>query len=122
MISGRGDPFHTKTGGTDMLKKGDKLVILFSVVLIALSVLFGFWVSDPGERVVIKKNNEIVFEGKLQTDAEIDIKSNKIIIKDGVVFVEKASCKNQICVKHKKISKRGESIVCLPNKVTVEIK
>ena len=105
-----------------MLKKGDKLVILFSVVLIALSVLFAFWVSDPGERVVIKKNNEIVFEGKLKTDAEIDIKTNKIIIKDGFVFVEKASCKNQICVKHKKISKRGESIVCLPNKVTVEIK
>ena len=105
-----------------MLKKGDKLVILFSVVLIGMSVLFAFWVSDPGERVVIKQNNEIVFEGKLKTDAEIDIKTNRIIIKDGCVLVEKASCKNQICVKHKKISNRGESIVCLPNKVTVEIK
>ena len=105
-----------------MLKKGDKLVILFSCILIILSVLFAFWVSDPGERVVIKKNNETVFEGKLQTDAEVHIKTNKIIIKDGCVFVESSSCKNQICVKHKKISKRGESIVCLPNKVTVEIK
>lgn len=105
-----------------MFKKGDKIVILFACVLIVLSFLFAFWVSDPGERVVVKKNNEIVFEGKLKDDTEINIKTNKVIIKDGYVFVESATCKNQICVKHKKISKSGESIVCLPNKVTVEIK
>ena len=71
---------------------------------------------------MIKKNNEIVFEGKLKNDTEIDIETNKVVIKNSCVYVESATCKNQICVKHKKISNRGESIVCLPNKVTVEIK
>lgn len=104
-----------------MLKKGDKIVMLFACVLIVLSFLFAFWVSDSGQRVVIKKNNQTVFEGKLKDDAEINIETNTVIIKDGCVFMESATCKNQICVKHKKISKSGESIVCLPNKVTVEI-
>ena len=33
-----------------------------------------------------------------------------------------ANCPDEICVHHKPISKNGETIVCLPNKVVVVIK
>ena len=33
-----------------------------------------------------------------------------------------ASCHNQICVHHKPISETNQSIVCLPNRVSVEIR
>ena len=35
--------------------------------------------------------------------------------------MESADCPDQICVRQKAISKEGESIICLPNKVVVSI-
>ena len=46
---------------------------------------------------------------------------NIVVIKDGTVSVTEASCKNQVCVKHASISRSGESIVCLPNRLNVRI-
>ena len=42
-------------------------------------------------------------------------------IKDGTVDMVEASCKNQICVHEGKISRSGQSIVCLPNRVSIVI-
>lgn len=46
---------------------------------------------------------------------------NIVEISGGSVSVTKASCKNQVCVRHGKISHTGESIVCLPNRLVVTI-
>ena len=46
---------------------------------------------------------------------------NIMVIEDGTVDVSDASCPDRICVNHNKISKRNESIVCLPNRVIVQI-
>ena len=46
---------------------------------------------------------------------------NLLVIKDGKADVTEASCPDGICVNHRAIDKQGQSIVCLPNKVVVEI-
>ena len=46
---------------------------------------------------------------------------NVMKIKDGKVTMEKADCPDQICHKHKAIEKSGETIVCLPHKVVIEV-
>ena len=46
---------------------------------------------------------------------------NLLVIQDGKADVTEASCPDGICVNHRAISKQGQSIVCLPNKVVVEI-
>lgn len=46
---------------------------------------------------------------------------NILEIRDGEADITDASCPDGICVNHRAVSKRGESIVCLPNKVVVEI-
>ena len=46
---------------------------------------------------------------------------NVVVISGGTVSVTEASCKNQVCVKHGAISRPGESIVCLPNRMVVRI-
>ena len=46
---------------------------------------------------------------------------NTVVISGGKVSVTEASCKNQVCVKHAAISRSGESIVCLPNRLVVRI-
>ena len=42
-------------------------------------------------------------------------------IKDGKVNMLFSTCKNQICVEHSEIDSTNESIVCLPNRVSIEI-
>lgn len=46
---------------------------------------------------------------------------NRFSIQDGYAMMPEASCPDQICVKHKKISKANETIVCLPDKVVLTI-
>jgi hypothetical protein len=47
--------------------------------------------------------------------------TNLLIIQDGQAWVEEASCPDGLCCNMGKISKSGQSIVCLPNKVVIEV-
>ena len=44
-----------------------------------------------------------------------------LVIQNGEVFMEEADCPNQICVHHAPIRYKGESIVCLPNRIIIEV-
>lgn len=46
---------------------------------------------------------------------------NLISVVNGTVDIEAADCKDQICVHHKPISSKGESIICLPHRLVVEV-
>ena len=46
---------------------------------------------------------------------------NRFAILDGYVNMPEASCPDQICVHHNKISRNKETIVCLPDKVVITI-
>lgn len=103
------------------MKKADlKLIITLAAVgLIVLAVVL--LCSERGKTVVITQNNKQIYSGSLDEDKTIDLKTNVVEIKDGFVEVKKADCKNQICVKHKKINKKGEQIACIPNKVLITV-
>ncbi len=47
--------------------------------------------------------------------------SNILEIKDGAADMVEADCPDKLCVHQKAISKNGESIICLPNKVVVTV-
>lgn len=46
---------------------------------------------------------------------------NLFVITDGSVKMEAADCKDQICVHHRPITSVGESVICLPHRLAVEI-
>ncbi len=46
---------------------------------------------------------------------------NLFSVTDGTVTMEAADCRDQICVHHKPISADRESIICLPNKLVLEM-
>ena len=103
------------------MKKGDIIIIVTVCVLAAVLAVVFFSVKKDGKTLLVKVDNETVYEYPLDTDREIVLQHNTAVIKDGEVYMREADCKNQICVKSAKISKRGECIVCLPNKVILEI-
>lgn len=105
------------------MKKGDKILIfLVAIVLIVSFIIWAFVKNEVGTKVVITKNNKVVYKASLFENKTVELGSNTVQIKNGKVSVTFADCKNQICKNHKEISKKGESIICLPNKVIAQIK
>ncbi len=112
------------------MKKND-IYLIAGILLIALVFWAGMKVSqltknDEGAVVVVSVDGKEYGKYPLEKDLVKRIEFNdgsfnEIEIKDGCVSVTKASCPDQICVKHNHISKSNESIVCLPNKLVIEI-
>ena len=115
------------------LKKGDYFLLLgvFLVVVILLVVNAGnqqgnkvhVTVGDKTTTYSLAKNQKINISNCQEEDVTIGDCSiiNIILIEDGMVSMGYATCPDQVCVKHKSISKNGEMIICLPNQVFVEI-
>ena len=49
------------------------------------------------------------------------VTTNVLTIRDGRADMTEADCPDKLCVHQKAISKNHEMIVCLPNKVVVEV-
>ncbi|WFA10425.1 NusG domain II-containing protein [Tissierella sp. Yu-01] len=113
------------------LTKGDKFLIVL-IILVSFSAM-GYIrlqaLSNDEKYVSIQVNGEeikrFIFDSKLvgQTiPIETKYGYNLIEIGDEQVRVIEADCPDKIDVKQGYISKIGETIVCLPNKLVVEIK
>ena len=105
------------------MKKND-FILIISVVIISLSAfLFLHLTKDEGVgSVVVKVDGELFGTYDIKSDLEIDINnSNTLVIEDKKVYMKDATCPDKLCIKQKEISRDGESIICLPNKVIVTI-
>ena len=58
-------------------------------------------------------------EGLARLNKEFSRRS--VMIKNGKAKMTDADCPDQLCVHQKAASKNHESIICLPNKVVVEV-
>lgn len=113
------------------MTKGDKVLIFVVVILTLLSLGFIKRQAFSNENKFIsiqvngKEIKKIIFDKKI-VDKEIPIKSeygfNLVEIGDERVRVIEADCPDKIDVKQGYISKIGETIICLPNRLVVEIK
>ena len=81
--------------------------------------------GGAGQKAVVTVDGRLYGTYSLSQNQTIEIKQNnhinKITIKDGAVQMSYSDCHNQVCVNDGKVSQTNESIVCLPNKVMVEI-
>ena len=110
------------------MKKHLKIKDIILVVLI-LFVAGGVWLlhevlKDAGSGVaVIRVNGEIEGPYPLSEDREISINggTNILRIRNGKAKMIEADCPDQLCVNQRAVSADNESIICLPNKVIVEI-
>ena len=108
-----------------MIKKADiVLLIIILAVGIPLSVL-SLTAGTAGDKVQISADGEVYGIYPLDMDREIEVTedghTNHIPIKDGQVSMSYSTCLNQICVNTGAISETKDAIVCLPNRVVVEI-
>ena len=112
------------------LRKADFLLFFFFAAVAALVAAVPLIrpaaaEGEGGKMVKIISRGDELGIFPLGEDKEIDISryghENIVIIEDNTVYMDYSNCKNQICVNTGKISQTGETIVCLPNSVIVEI-
>lgn len=96
------------------------------VVFVLAAALAGFaleltW-SDSGARLQISVEGEVFGVYDLGRDQTIKIGDGNICrIEDGSAWMEWADCPDQLCVHHAHISCANETVVCLPNRVTLTV-
>ncbi|MCI5648276.1 MAG: NusG domain II-containing protein [Fusicatenibacter sp.] len=104
-------------------KKRNDILLIFAVLITAgILMLVGNIQKKPGNQVQIKVDGEVFGVYSLSVNQEIKIGNGNVCrISDGQVSMERADCPDQICVKTGAISHTGESIVCLPHRVVIEV-
>lgn len=111
-------------------KTANDLLLIAGAILIALIALIICnqykKITTENAYVVIEINGEEIGRYSLNENRELELEtynggSNIVVIKDNEVTVTEASCPDKICVNHKAIKYNGETIICLPNRMTVTI-
>lgn len=109
-----------------MVKKGDILLSVGCVLVAVFMLACVFFFKADGKKAVVTIDGEIFGEYLMSENQEINISTdlgqNKIQIKDGKVSVISADCPDKYCVEHVAVDSVGETVVCLPHRVVVEIK
>ena len=107
------------------LRKADFLLFFIFAAAALISAVSYPRPAEGKEMVRIISSGEEFGTYHLEKDETIEIVTeghrNVVIIQDGIVHMDYSNCKNQICVHTGEISDKGETIVCLPNYVIVEI-
>ncbi len=89
-----------------------------------MSYMFSFG-RTAGDQLDISCDGRLFGSYPLSEDREITVERDgqikKITIEDGAVSMSFSDCQGQDCVQQGAISQTGESIICLPNKVVLQI-
>ena len=102
------------------------LLLAVSFIIAGILCFIGiiYFNSLPSGQVEIKVAGKMVGTYSLLEDRQIELNykgENLVEIKDGKARMVYANCPDQYCVKHREISRNGESIICLPNQVVVTV-
>ncbi len=109
------------------IKRRNDLLLLIGVLLItAIAGIFRLSLMSDGDKVNVIRDGEITAVYSLENDLIVTLRGengwvNELVIKDGCAYVSKANCPDKICAGHRPVSKNGETIVCLPHKLVIEI-
>ena len=106
-------------------KKWDLCLIGGILLAGCLILLLALFLSKKGDFVQVKVSGEVVETYPLSRNGSYEIAGvtgkNLLIIQDGEAWIKNASCPDKLCVKMGHISKSGQSVICLPNEITIEI-
>lgn len=112
-----------------MKRLGKRDLILIAALLAvcaAVFLVFSIGGAQGGTVVVTVDGREFgryplaVEECVEITDADGQV-TNVLMIRDGEAYMQTADCPDKLCVKQRAVSREGESIVCLPNRVVAAV-
>lgn len=80
---------------------------------------------DAGVMVRIAVDGELYGEYRLSENQSVSVDAgsgyNRIVIENGSVYMAEADCPDKYCMDYKPASRNGETIICLPHRLVVEV-
>ncbi len=108
-----------------VFKKADIIII---ALIIAVGTSMGLFLSfgkASADQVRITIENQVYGTYDIFSNNTILIENqglvNEILIEDGKVMMKEANCQGQDCIHQGEKESAGETIICLPNQVMVEL-
>lgn len=107
------------------MKKKDFLIAAVVLLLAGiLALAFRFSGGDSAGSVRVKVDGKVVGTYFLSQDQRIPFDTkyghNLLVIEDGRAYMAESDCPDHYCEDQGRISKTGETIVCLPHRLVVE--
>lgn len=109
-----------------LFRKND-IYLIIALIFLFLIISARFFLSqDNGSYVRVSIDGKYDVSFPLSKDIEYVIGGynggvNTLVISDGYAFIKDSSCPDHLCENMGKISKTGQSVICLPNRVVIEI-
>jgi len=108
----------------NIFRLADLAVILCSAGIIAYLFMHNFFFTQAGKKVRVTGISNVV-EYPLDVDRTVEIEGplgpETLIIRDGKTWVSESPCPEKICIKMGKKWRSGEQIVCVPNRLVIDI-
>jgi len=115
----------------DSFYRTTKLDLILIALILIFSTLSIFWISADQIRQPLQSKSAIIYQENVKVK-EIDLSKDGIIsilngkmqieVDKGKIRVLDSDCPNHNCVKMGWIQNKGQTIVCVPNRVLIEIK
>ena len=107
-------------------KRNDLILAVVMILVAAAGFLWYNLSKEEGGYVAVIQEGEAIEQFSLNEEVEYRIELedgsfNLLKIKNGKVYMQEASCPDQICVNHRPINSVGETIVCLPNEIVLKV-
>jgi hypothetical protein len=105
------------------MKKRDLILIgaILAIALVAFAIVQ--MLSEDGAYVSVRIDGKEVATYSLSIDGEYALNggTNVLRIENGKAYLISADCPDHLCVHQGKIDQHGETITCLPNRLTVTV-
>ena len=104
--------------------RADVIVISVILLIALLFVVFTIVLRKPGSVAVVEINGAVAGEYSLSKDGIFVLNSgtNTLVIENGEAYLIDSDCPDHTCERTGKIRYVGQTIVCLPNRLSVTVK
>ena len=101
------------------------LILIGALLVISLGVLLITTLTRrEGGYVEVEQSGQIVATYSLSIDGEYSLNggTNVLVIEGGAAYLKDANCPDKTCVKTGKIHYVNQSIICLPNEISITVR
>ena len=101
----------------------DIIFISALILLSAVTLITVYFTREEGAVAVVEIDGTVAGEYPLSKDGVFSLNggTNVLVIEGGAAYLSYSSCPDHICERTGKIRYTGQTIVCLPNRLSVTV-